>query len=79
MDKNSVINIGPPDMGKWGIVDDPVQQQSKFGIGGNDIITTNSDDDWFWDWVGKILPCTGNGGCSSGGAGLMEDEEDIIL
>lgn len=76
----------PPDMGKLGIGDNPIQQVSKYGMGSNnrDYASTN-DNFWekFWEAVGEILvpepPIGGRGpGCGIG-ADFMVSEEEIIL
>ena len=79
-------NVGPPDMNKLGIGDNPIQQGSKYGVGSNnrDYASTNDWDD-FWDGVKDILEkWVGDGGPGRGpgcgiGADFMVSEEEIIL
>lgn len=89
MDKDFGILYDPPDYGKMGIGNNPIQQQSKYGIGldnGNDYSVNGMTCEEFWNAVLQKLEqlCTwydgppGGPGCGIG-ADFMVSEEEIIL
>lgn len=88
MDKDFGMLIDPPDYGKMGIGNNPIQQQSKYGIGldkGNDYSVNGGfwEAVWncvlgIWEYIWNEGAPRSSPGCGTG-ADFMLSEEEIIL